>query len=480
MRWSNPVKARRKHLTFDLLETRQVLSGFQPSAAEQLFLEQLNDARANPTAYGHSIGLDLSTIAPSQPLAFDPLLIQAARLHSQDMSDRDYFAHNTPENVDPGMRMTAAGFNWNSWGESIAAGSAYPATSDALQGLIVDAGVANLGHRRHLLAVDNIFKNQNEVGIGVVWNGTGSLTNYYTVDTASGVSSQVFLTGVVFNDGNGNGKYDIGEGVSGATVSIQGVGTTTSFISGGYTLPVSPGTYTVTASGGGLASPISRMVTVGSVNVRQNLTGGNDVWVQKLYQTILGRTPTSPEIAPWVALMAGPGGPSAVALAIENSAEAHTRQVAGWYSTYLGRSPSHGEEQGWVNAMVHGVRDEDVLAGILGSPEYYSRASQGTTGTADQRYIQTLYSVLLKRTASSSEVNSWVSALHSVGRSPVTSSFVFSAEFRSGCVISYYSGLLHRSTAPSAAEVSGWANTGLNLCQIRVSFEASQEYYLNG
>src|SRR5438105_11781400 len=126
-RWASSLRAR---VCLEELEPRRLLSGAAPTAVEQLFLEQLNDIRANPAAYGASIGLDLSTVAPSQPLAFDPLLIQAARDHSQDMSARGYFSHVTPEGLDPGARISQAGFFWNSWGESIAGGSVFPNPSD--------------------------------------------------------------------------------------------------------------------------------------------------------------------------------------------------------------------------------------------------------------------------------------------------------------------------------------------------------------
>src|SRR5437870_8325205 len=142
--------ARRSCPHLELLETRDLLSGFTPTAVEQLFLEQLNDARANPAAYGASIGLDLPAVPPSQPLAFDTRLIQAARLHSQDMNDRAYFAHVTPEGIGPGQRMSDAGFVANNYGESIAGGYAGP--SHALSALIVDTAIPNLRHRRHLLA----------------------------------------------------------------------------------------------------------------------------------------------------------------------------------------------------------------------------------------------------------------------------------------------------------------------------------------
>jgi uncharacterized protein YkwD len=263
---------RRSRPFLEALEPRQLLAGYQPTAQEQLFLEELNDARANPPAYGTSIGVDLSGVAPSQPLAFNTLLIQASRDHSQDMNDLGYFDHNTPQGVDPGQQMTNAGFTWTSWGQSIAAG--YQTPAQALQGLITDTGVSNLGHRRQLLAIDAVFQTQNQVGVGIVLNGSGPYSNYYTIDTASGPDTRPFITGVVFSDANNNGKYDIGEGLAGVTITVAGAGSTSTFTSGGYSLQVSPGTYSVTASGGAFGTSVTQVVTVGSSNVRLNFTPG--------------------------------------------------------------------------------------------------------------------------------------------------------------------------------------------------------------
>src|SRR6516225_3668362 len=106
----------RRTSSLEVLETRHLTAvTAQPTAADQLVLEELNDARANPAAYGASIGVDLSGVAPSQPLAWDTQLIQAALGHSQDMSARNYFSHTTPEGVDPGGRIAAAGFAAISW-----------------------------------------------------------------------------------------------------------------------------------------------------------------------------------------------------------------------------------------------------------------------------------------------------------------------------------------------------------------------------
>src|SRR5262245_59142847 len=228
------------------LESRRLLSGYQPTAAEQLFLERLNDARANPAAYGASIGLDLSGVAPSQPLAWDTRLVQAARLHSQDMSDRNYFGHVDPSGLDPGARITAAGFPWTSWGESIAAG--YPDPASALAGLIIDNGVPSLGHRHHLLAMDALYQGQRQVGVGIVLGGTGQYQNYYTIDTAAAADNRPFLTGVLFNDANHNGRYDLNEGRGGVRVEVWSgsalVAATDTFDTGGYAVQLNPGSYT--------------------------------------------------------------------------------------------------------------------------------------------------------------------------------------------------------------------------------------------
>lgn len=470
-------KLRAYRPTLESLEEREVLSGYTPTAVEQLFLEQLNDARANPTAYGQSIGLNLSNVAPSQPLAFDSRLIQASRDHSTDMAIRGYFAHNTPEGTDPGSRISAVGYNWNAWGESLAAGSAYPGPAEALKALIIDDGVPDLGHRKHLLAIDSIFKGQNQVGVGIVQNSGGPYTNYYTIDSASTPGGLPQITGTVINDANGNGKYDIGEGLGNVTIMVAGVGSTTSYTSGGYSIGVQPGTYTVTASGGGLSSPIVRTITVGSTNARLTLTAGSDNFIQKIYQTVLNRPAGAAEVGFWMSVMQGPAGLTGIVTGIEQSGEARTRLVKSWYVTYLGRQAVNGEEQVFVNGMIHGASEEDALSGILASDEFVARSQLTNSGTPEQHYIASLYQLVLGRSGSAGEIGGWVSVLDRVGRGPVVAAFIHSAEYRGNVVRSYYTNLLHRSAAPGASEVASWVNSQFDLLHIREGFESSAEFF---
>jgi uncharacterized protein YkwD len=291
-----PTRARRRptaRLALEQLEDRQLLTA-SPTGAGQVFLERLNDARANPAAYGQSIGVNLSNVAPAPPLAFDPALIQAAHGHAVDMNARNYVGHGTlapnitnnhgnevpdPTSAMVRQRLTAAGFSPAYYAESWAAGSAYARPEDALRALIVDSFDPGLGHRKMLLGMNDPqsgrdFRLENQVGVGVVQGGTGAWTNYYTVDSANAAASpaQPFLTGVVYRDADGNGRYDSGEGLGGVTLTVfsgsRVVATTTTFDSGGYRLPLSAGSYTVTAGGGGLAAPVTRTVTMGTVNSR--------------------------------------------------------------------------------------------------------------------------------------------------------------------------------------------------------------------
>ncbi len=256
------------------LEER-VLAGvlFQPTGDEQLFLELINRARANPAAYGDSIGIDLSDVAASEPLALNLQLVTSARRHSQDMHDRDFFDHVNPDGDDPGNRIDAVGYNWTGWAESIAAG--YHTPANALAALIIDDGVPDLGHRKHLLEIGPDYSMRPEVGVGI-FNGPLHFQDYYTIDSARDFDPaqphDPFLTGVVYNDVDLNDFYSPGEGLAGITIDASGPvhATTTTFASGGYSLRLPAGTYDVTVSGSALGPAQTVSVTIGAHNIKED------------------------------------------------------------------------------------------------------------------------------------------------------------------------------------------------------------------
>jgi hypothetical protein len=448
---------------------------------EQLFLERLNDARANPAAYGQTLGLDLSGVAASQPLAFDARIVEASRNHSWDMNVNNYFGHTGSDGSSPGQRITAAGFPWVNYGESLAAG--YSTPEAALAALIIDTGIANLGHRRHLLAIDAVYQTQRQIGVGIVLGGTGPYRDYYTADSAADLDTRAFVTGVVYSDSNGNSKYDLGEGLGGVTVSVAGVTTTTTFDSGGYSLRLYPGTYTVTASGSGLGGLIDQAVTIGNQNVRLNFeTLAPSLYrnyIANLFKDNLDRTPTSRELEAGVNL-AQTKGLSLVANSIKRSTEAQNRLVRSLFTTLLGRSPKNYEIQGLVDALIYGGWTEELVrARLLSSSDYYNR-TQATYGGNNVGFVKGLFQDLLGRAPTQAEIDALVSDLAVRGRDPnarftMALGLQQNPEYRGQQIRSYYTTLLQRPAYE--AEVAYWVTSGLDLATIQVFIEATREYF---
>lgn len=476
-----PRPPRRFLPRLELLEAREVLSS-QPTAVEQVFLERLNDARENPAAYGQSIGLNLAGVASAQPLAWDTRLIAAARDHAQDMNARGFFNHTNPSGAGPGERMAAVGYATTSWGESIAAGYATPA--DTLKALIVDDGVSNLGHRRHLLAIDAVFRQQNAAGIGIVQNGSGPFRDYTTIDTAlAAQDSRPYLMGVVYSDANHNGRYDASEGLSGVTVNVQGAATTTTFGTGGYGLQLSPGTYTVVFSGGGLSGSVTRTVSVGATNYRLTITAdaatgqaggqtGNSQaantistgtnastdWLTGVYQNLLGRAPGQADLSFWLGLLQAGSSQDSIVASIMASPEYRGKDGTRWlgqvYQNLLGRATGAADNAYWLNVLQTTPR-ESVVAAIMSSPEY--RRADGA------RWLPGAYQTLLGREPGAPDFAYWLGVLEGgTTREQVHAAIVSSPEF----------------VGKAADTGPGWIDSAYRVLLGRGAGQADLDYWL--
>jgi len=84
-----------------------------------------------------------------------------------------------------------------------------------------------------------------------------------------------------------------------------------------------------------------------------------------------------------------------------------------WYRTYLGRAPDPAMA-GWANALNQGTPADQVLAGILASNEFYSRAGSTPAG-----YINLLCTYLLQRQPTPSELNFWVRRMYTENRQAI-------------------------------------------------------------
>ncbi|WP_406208941.1 CAP domain-containing protein [Kitasatospora sp. NBC_01560] len=89
------------------------------------------------------------------PLTAEPRLAAAAQGHSEDMANRNYFDHASPEGYHADHRIEATGYRWSSWGENIARGQKDPAA-------VMDAWMNSPGHRANILNCS--FK---QIGVGV-------------------------------------------------------------------------------------------------------------------------------------------------------------------------------------------------------------------------------------------------------------------------------------------------------------------------
>lgn len=140
------------------------VSNWNPAfiAAELEVLDLVNQARAQGGNCGSG-----GNFAPSGPLTWHPALTCAARVHSKDMNDNNYFDHTNLQGNGPGWRLSQAGYNGGGWGENIAAGYGDPVS-------VVQGWLDSDGHCANMLNPGFSL-----IGIGY-YSGNGEWGHYWT------------------------------------------------------------------------------------------------------------------------------------------------------------------------------------------------------------------------------------------------------------------------------------------------------------
>ena len=282
------------------LEPRMLLSA-SPSPFEQEMLWLINDMRTDPADHldhfiigygtpalssdddingaledfnvaGSVLQSDWSTLTSTAPVAWSPLLDNAAEFHSQYMINEDAQKHEFSGGPTIGERITAAGYAYNVASENIFAYSKSALYGHA--GFTVDWGYGSggmqdpPGHRRSIMdprwvhvGIAAIAEDDDDTDVGPY---------VVTQDFAKPWTSDRYLVGTIWSDADADGKFDGGEGFSGVTVTAVGAATysTTSWGSGGYQLQLPAGTYDVSISGGALEGVQSAQVTIAGENVK--------------------------------------------------------------------------------------------------------------------------------------------------------------------------------------------------------------------
>jgi hypothetical protein len=267
----------------------------------------MNRARANPTAEGvwlatsddpdvaggrNWFGVDtellqaeFASYSPKPPAAFDVRLYEAAKEHSEWMIEVDKQSHGGPPDwpADTAQlgRIPLHGFTYNGAGGNIfakaqSAVNAHAAFNIDWGNSPPDGMQDSRGHRKAIMAIDYLFSN---VGIAMlnanVTSNVGPLVvtgNYCVAATWVADHYNRFLVGTVWEDMDGNGMYDPGEGFADITVQPDhGTYTAVTSNSGGYAIPITEaGTYEVTFSGPSLPATMKTAI-VGDVSVLLDL-----------------------------------------------------------------------------------------------------------------------------------------------------------------------------------------------------------------
>jgi hypothetical protein len=288
------------------------VAGAQLTEQELHFLYELNRARSDPPGWAAEQGLGSRTggdgqpttlvgIEPRPPLAMNEILVDSSGFKAEEMAAEDYFSHQSQVAPDlfwpnelvrdvfgyplpaqvpaPGGGFFLFDDDFNSL-ESIACGYG-PGTQNltlaihALTLLIVDANVPSLGHRTHLLATNEFNSIFTEAGAGYGNDNAASCRNYWAFHTGVTDPAGQFLTGVAFDDGDGDDLFDPGEGLAGVTVDVGGAQTSTND-AGGWSLPVADGTHAVSCQGGGFTGTGSAPVPVSGANRQVDCVSGFD------------------------------------------------------------------------------------------------------------------------------------------------------------------------------------------------------------
>ncbi|WP_428938672.1 CAP domain-containing protein [Fontivita pretiosa] len=282
------------------IEPRRLLATVYPTAFEQYMVELYNWARANPSQaasrYGVALneGLADGTISadPKQPLAINPYLTDAARSYAQWMIDHDRFGHYE-DGRSPAQRMADAGYVFatpSGWAENLGytggsiGSDLLPLIDSHHRGFYVDAGIVGRGHRINMM--NPAWK---QVGSGIATGTFNGLNAFMSAQDFAYSGSGSFLTGVAYRDESGDRFYTPGEQLQGITIravrsSDAAEFSTITWNSGGYTLELPDGTYTIYGSGGALGGVVRYdNVVIAGQNVKRdfrpdlvNVNPGND------------------------------------------------------------------------------------------------------------------------------------------------------------------------------------------------------------
>jgi serralysin len=251
------------------------------SAAEVYLLELINRGRLDPAAEAARFGISLNaglaagtiSTAAKQVLAPNTQLEKAAIGHSKWMIASDVFSHTGKGGSQPSDRAAAAGYT-GAVGENIA----WVGTTGSIS---INASTVNTHYRGLFLSEGHRVNTMNatyvEIGLAEelgAFTQSGRTYNSAMLTEVFGIrAGGVFLTGVAYNDRNGNNFYDIGEGRGSVTFTAQGKSATAAS-TGLYALRLNTdASQDITGTVGSRAFSVE--LDMASENAKLDVVGGN-------------------------------------------------------------------------------------------------------------------------------------------------------------------------------------------------------------
>jgi hypothetical protein len=198
------------------------------------------------------------------------------------------------------------------------------------------------------------------------------------------------------------------------------------------------------------------------------LPPSNARWISQIYVDLLGRTPTTGEVAPLTALLGGGASRPTAALTLLGSTEYRTNLLGSFFAQYLHRAPAAADNAFFMPMFTAGFTDEQVAAQIIGSTEYFVLA-----GGTNSAFITRLFNDVLGRAPSAADMTFYLTLLGSTSRINVALNVLNSSEARTRLIQSYFTRFLRRSaTSGEAAGLLGGSDE-----QAIAAILGSDEYF---
>ncbi|HVX11746.1 MAG TPA: TIGR03118 family protein [Pirellulales bacterium] len=234
---------------------------------------------------------------------------------------------------------------------------------------------------------------------------------------------------------------------------------------------VLPGDYTV----GVVVSAAGGSTATASVSVSVTPTA-NQLYTEAVYLDLLARGVDNGGLVYWSGQLDSGLSRSVMIAALDHSAEYFGNIIISpAYQQYLGRAPDASGLAYWIGQMQNdGLTDEQLEAGFIGSPEFYSRA-----GGNDKAWVDAMYEDLLGRDPDPAGESYWVDRLAAgMSRADVAYGFAAGQERESQLITADYMHYLDR--APDVQGLDYWLAqfaAGVTNEDVITGFVASDEYF---